>query len=204
MFCLQLHFEPHGGAVLFFAVVLNDLINWSQSLKGTPGNLCGDARHCLCACVRVNAYGGVAPDTRALQVNLSLGLNPRSLLLRPESLPMCRGVHAFSQCPLQLHDPLSCVPQGILGSQKRKLGHEDVRGGVVEAKQQKAGRWMFVLKCSNDLVHTSSAFTLHCLALCKNKNHSAESEMTEKQILQLEKQTEHSRDTRDTQGRKSF
>lgn len=127
--------------------VLNDLINWSQSLKGTQGNLCGEPRDCLCACVRVNVYGGMAPDTRALrQVNLSLGLNPGSLLLCPESLPMCRGVHAFSQCPLQLHDPLSCVPHGILGSQKRKLGAWRFKGrgfGSKAAKSRKMNVFFF-------------------------------------------------------------
>lgn len=197
MVCLQLHFEPHGGAVLFIAVVLNDLINWSQSLKGTPGNLCGDARHCLCACVRVNAYGGVAPDTRALQVNLSLGLNPGSLLLRPESLPMCRGVHAFSQCPLQLHDPLSCVPQGILGSQKRKLGHEDLRGGVWKQSSKKQEDECLFLNVQK--IWCTHHLHSHCTVwlFAKIKILLAESEMTEKQILQLEKQTEHSRDTRE-------
>lgn len=55
------------------------------------------------------------------QVNLSLGLNTGGLLLRPQSLPMCWGVHAFSQRLLQLHNPLCRLPHSILGSGKRKL-----------------------------------------------------------------------------------
>lgn len=160
-------------------MVLKSWMIWSQSLKGTQGNLCGEPRDYLCACVRVNVYGGMAPDTRALRrVNLSLGLNPGSLLLCPESLPMCRGVHAFSQCPLQLHDLLSCVPHGILGSQKRKLGAWRFKGGVLEAKQQKAGRWMFFqysLFLNVQTIWCTNHLHSHCTVwpFAKKKNHSS-------------------------------
>lgn len=77
---------------------------------------------CVCVCVYVHVVSGVFHQCVKHQVNLSLGLNTSTLFLSPESFPMCGGVHALPQCPLQLPDPLRRLPHGILGSWKRKLG----------------------------------------------------------------------------------
>lgn len=160
MVCLQLHFEPHGGAVKFFFgffAVVPPSPEWSDQLiiefkRYTRKPVWRPSRLSVCMRASKCIWWYEALDTRALhQVNLSLGLNPGSLLLCPESLPMCRGVHAFSQCPLQLHDPLSCVPHGILGSQKRKLGAWRFKGrgfGSKAAKSRKINVFSFSIVCS--------------------------------------------------------
>lgn len=90
------------------------------TLMGNPTHL---SRDNLCMClVPASVLCLESLINMWMQVNLSLSLNTCALLLHPESLPMCRGAHALSQSFLQLTDPRRCLPHGILGNWKRKLG----------------------------------------------------------------------------------
>lgn len=90
------------------------------TLMGSPTHL---SRDNLCIClVPASVLCLESLINMWMQVNLSLSLNTCTLLLHPESLPMCRGAHALSQSFLQLSDPRRCLPHGILGNWKRKLG----------------------------------------------------------------------------------
>lgn len=99
------------------------------------------------------------------RVNLSLGLNLGRLLLRPQGLPMCWGVHAFSQRLLQLHNPLCRLPHSILGSGKRELdGGEGFKrrkdfGGESNKSQEERGFILSVVYLNN----CESSWTLSAL-----------------------------------------
>lgn len=81
------------------------------------------------------------------QVNLFLGLNMGTLLLHPETLPMCWDVHAVPQSPPHLIEPLRSLPNDILvdiGSWgwdgiQRKRRRRRWRDGSKAAKSQRDG-----------------------------------------------------------------